>query len=163
MADRICSVPNCEGVNAARSYCSMHLQRFYATGGVGPSGPFKKKLGRNSDGTVKNCVISTCKKKQHAKRLCNRHNHMHTTFNMPLGMIEKFEGNPECSIPSCKSTEMLRIDHDHSCCDGPRSCGRCVRGWLCHKCNSALGFVRDNPEILKDLGTYLGEGFWWKK
>ena len=26
---------------------------------------------------------------------------------------------------------MLGVDHDHNCCNGPRSCGRCVRGLLC--------------------------------
>jgi hypothetical protein len=27
------------------------------------------------------------------------------------------------------------VDHFHGCCPGKRSCGQCVRGLLCHKCN----------------------------
>lgn len=29
----------------------------------------------------------------------------------------------------------LEVDHDHECCPGERSCGRCIRGLLCHGCN----------------------------
>lgn len=47
------------------------------------------------------------------------------------------------------------IDHDRKCCSGDRSCGKCVRGLLCHLCNVALGCVHDSPEILKNLLIYL--------
>jgi hypothetical protein len=29
------------------------------------------------------------------------------------------------------------------------------RGWLCHGCNLALGIVRDNPDILRNMIAYL--------
>lgn len=35
------------------------------------------------------------------------------------------------------------VDHDHSCCPGERSCGKCVRGVLCNNCNLGLGFLRE--------------------
>jgi 16S rRNA C967 or C1407 C5-methylase (RsmB/RsmF family) len=47
------------------------------------------------------------------------------------------------------------IDHDHGCCSGTGSCGRCVRGLLCNRCNLMLGFANDQPEILRAALEYL--------
>lgn len=48
------------------------------------------------------------------------------------------------------------MDHDHDCCPtSTRTCGKCVRGILCHGCNTALGNVGDNVERLKKLIDYL--------
>lgn len=49
----------------------------------------------------------------------------------------------------------LAVDHDHSCCSGSRSCGRCVRGLLCGKCNSGIGMFKDSPELLRAAIAYL--------
>lgn len=50
----------------------------------------------------------------------------------------------------------LSVDHDHSCCpDSGKSCGKCVRGILCGKCNSALGNADDDVERLRALIAYL--------
>ncbi len=49
----------------------------------------------------------------------------------------------------------IDVDHDHACCPGPRSCGVCVRGLLCHQCNVALGQVNDSPISLRRLADYL--------
>lgn len=47
------------------------------------------------------------------------------------------------------------IDHDHSCCPGGRSCGRCVRGILCSPCNTGLGHFGDDPDRLLAAAAYL--------
>ena len=49
----------------------------------------------------------------------------------------------------------IRVDHDHQCCQGIKSCGKCVRGLLCHKCNIQIA-IFDNPELFKKAIDYLG-------
>ncbi|MDH6139505.1 hypothetical protein P3T35_001505 [Kitasatospora sp. GP30] len=53
----------------------------------------------------------------------------------------------------------LHVDHDHSCCPGKISCGACVRGLLCARCNRLLGQARDDAHVLLAAANYLtGEG-----
>jgi hypothetical protein len=63
----------------------------------------------------------------------------------------------KCAILSCEAVVDLYspIDHDHSCCFGKRSCGKCVRGILCPRHNTGLGAFRDNPDELRDAALYL--------
>lgn len=57
---------------------------------------------------------------------------------------------------TCDSVGSLTIDHDHKCCPQEYSCGKCVRGILCSKCNAALGQVNDDVKVLKKMVEYLG-------
>jgi hypothetical protein len=60
-----------------------------------------------------------------------------------------------CGINQSELKVKLNVDHDHSCCPGNKSCGKCVRGLLCNHCNLTLGMARDNPKILRKLAEYL--------
>jgi len=56
---------------------------------------------------------------------------------------------------SCKIREEKNIDHDHNCCPGSYSCGRCIRGLLCSQCNTALGLLSDDIHKIKSLIDYI--------
>lgn len=64
-------------------------------------------------------------------------------------------GQPERTLNRRGEVRALAVDHDHSCCPGKRSCGRCVRGLLCHSCNIGLGVLGDSPEMLMKAVAYL--------
>lgn len=76
--------------------------------------------------------------------------------------IEKFnnflkEQNGVCSI--CKEPseqgKTFHVDHDHKCCPGRASCGKCIRGLLCESCNRGLGQFKDSIERLKSAILYI--------
>ncbi len=58
----------------------------------------------------------------------------------PSDLMEKVKTQQnKCAI--CYTSfdvKPLNVDHDHKCCSGPRSCGKCVRGLLCNDCNRRL-------------------------
>lgn len=45
-------------------------------------------------------------------------------------------------------------DHDHSCCPGRKSCGKCVRGLVCCRCNHKLSTIED-PIWMGKAQNYL--------
>lgn len=51
--------------------------------------------------------------------------------------------------------EILAADHDHKCCPGERTCGRCIRGLTHRNCNAALGMLGDDPSICRFAADYL--------
>ena len=51
----------------------------------------------------------------------------------------------QCEL--CGAFGKICFDHDHTT-------GK-FRGWICARCNSALGFVKDNSELLLKMSEYV--------
>lgn len=58
----------------------------------------------------------------------------------------------------CETGKRLAVDHDHRCCPGAKSCGKCIRGLLCRRCNQVLGRLKDDPELFMRAANYLLAG-----
>ena len=68
-----------------------------------------------------------------------------------LRRLEKKAGRPRpqaCEVCGRRNGRYgIMFDHDHKT--------GVFRGWLCYSCNTILGHVNDNPEILRKLIDYL--------
>lgn len=66
-----------------------------------------------------------------------------------------------CKVCLVPQTDTMRVDHDHSCCPGKsNSCGECVRGLLCNKCNVAIAMFEDDPIRMREAAAYVEA---WRK
>ena len=76
-------------------------------------------------------------------------------------LAEQGGGCGVCGSPEPGGKGHWHIDHDHACCPTNSSkgivktCGKCVRGVLCHLCNTSLGCARDDVQILQKMIDYL--------
>lgn len=60
-----------------------------------------------------------------------------------------------CGAMKSSDGKRLAIDHDHACCPGGRSCGKCVRGALCKTCNTGIALFGESVEKLTAAAVYL--------
>lgn len=121
---------------------------------------------------VKNCL--TCGKEivpeRSTKKFCsNKCKDDNKTRKMTRWLrIEKYYGlteqewtailesqNNVCAICNRKS-KVWHTDHDHRCCPaGRHTCGKCVRGILCNRCNQAIGLLKEDKDNFKRAVEYL--------
>lgn len=74
-----------------------------------------------------------------------------------VGLLQ-INGTTEMQCGACGTREgKLCIDHDHSCCPGTFSCGRCVRGVLCNSCNRIEGML-GTLERAEQLVAFMKRG-----
>lgn len=64
-----------------------------------------------------------------------------------------------CAIHRCRAAgggaRRLAVDHDHTCCAGPETCGNCTRGLLCQIHNEWIGRAGDDPAVFDSIAEYL--------
>jgi hypothetical protein len=94
------------------------------------------------------------------RRKASHERRVQDVYGLPEGAYDRLYAaqGGKCANPRCTARGLrkrLAVDHDHSCCNGPTSCGRCVRGLLCSNCNDMLGTARDDPQYFVGLIAYL--------
>ncbi|MFF2714689.1 endonuclease domain-containing protein [Paenarthrobacter sp. NPDC058040] len=92
-------------------------------------------------------------------RQCHSSKRRNRVYGIGLDEYEAllFAQNGHCRLcPHTPNAEMpLVVDHNHKCCPGPASCGHCIRGLLCQRCNQGLGLLQENAEILLLAAAYV--------
>jgi len=143
--------------------CQRQLMRDRrpATGvGTGGVNAAKTHCPQGHEYSVQNTRWSTDGKRRFCK-VCARLNGVKQNLKRFSLSEDQFEArlaqqNGRCPVCSKELAETgIHIDHDHGCCTGSFSCGKCVRGLLCADCNHLLGCAHDDPAILRGAVEYL--------
>lgn len=75
--------------------------------------------------------------------------------------VDKMNQMLELGCGICGSFEKLIIDHDHSCCNKQNySCGNCVRGVICNRCNLGLAHFEDSIDKMLNAIEYIRRNKW---
>lgn len=160
-----CTVNDCGKPAVGGGLCNAHYLRLRIRGDVDGAVPVKTRWAGEDGGQLR-CYVEACNSDIVSHAVCMRHYNYLRYYSLSLeeiGSLFSVE-NYRCSNSSCPETANLHLDHDHSCCPPTKgrkrlvSCGRCIRGWLCRRCNSILGFSGDSPEILEGLIEHLERG-----
>lgn len=163
-----CEFKNCNRNKVARGFCATHYCqmirhgkltvirkfRFSPVNKVNKTQlctqceywlPFNNFTNRKDD--RKNERYSVCKR-------CKTYNRYNMTARDYDIMLKK--QNYKCLCCSKKhSKSKLHVYHNHSCCPGHKSCGKCIRGLLCNGCNAAIGHLKEDVKIAKKVVSYL--------
>lgn len=110
-------------------------------------------LSRNKDGRdsrCKECVREIQKEAYHETKDVDKIKQRNLKVRYGLS-LEQYNDMIENGCAVCGSFENLCIDHDHTCCPGKESCGKCLRGVLCWSHNIADGRFNTIQEIEKYL------------
>ena len=66
-----------------------------------------------------------------------------------------------CAVCKAEFNDTLwpNVDHDHNCCPGRKSCGKCLRGLLCSECLTLASIMetrfKASRKYMDDMFLYL--------
>jgi len=82
-------------------------------------------------------------------RIQQKANWLKSNYGISLEAYEAMAAGQDRRCLICGKRRPLVVDHNH------RTGG--VRGLLCHRCNSGLGFYEDSPDLCLSAAQYLKE------
>ena len=83
------------------------------------------------------------------RNLQNRYGIGHEEY---LELFEKQDGKCKiCETTSNRKLKHFAVDHCHDTGD--------VRGLLCSNCNTAIGLLKDNPDLLRTAAKYIEKAY----
>jgi len=136
---RRCGLTECTKPHYANGYCKSHNARVARNGHPEPTTTIRDKR-----------VIENAAKTM-------------WLYNVDFEWYEK-KLDKGCDICGKSNKEWygLHIEHDHSCCNSNKSCGKCIRGVVCASCNTTLmhydrGTIRKNNKMIPAIERYLNE------
>jgi hypothetical protein len=143
---RKCSVEDCNKPHYAKTWCRIHYTRMTRHNSL------ETKIGIVGDDDVTYHYKGK-------KVVCIRAAYLRRKYKMTLQEFLDKAANG-CEICGDRPERTLHVDHDHKCCDAPSTCGECVRGILCSRCNQAVdkyeaGLMRPDYPIVDKIKEYV--------
>lgn len=176
MTDRVCKYEGCTGIYHSKGLCRTHHSRLNL--GKIVDSPVRKRRAagatceRNALGQ-KWCIACEAWLDEPAFNGCNKTLDGYEVSCRACKMLAsktwryKLSGKEiserlatqhnKCAICPNDITNRFIIDHNHKCCPGYKTCGRCVRKLLCDGCNIGLGAFNDSLELLMKAYLYVEE------
>ena len=142
--DRTCSASGCPDAFYAHELCKRHYYRKKRHGDpevfVQAHGRDRYRAGKRWCSRHKDWLpLSRFSGKKTWCRPCRRFSRYGLLPAQYELLLKKYGG--KCRI--CRTRKAEVVDHDHSCCPGRHTCGKCIRGMICRQCNVALGILTD--------------------
>lgn len=170
-----CSVDGCKRPHSASGYCATHYT--YLSKGKDPQAftPIRERidpLARDAKGR-KQCTRcrswkgidaygSRSREKDGLHVTCLRCQRSDMLQRLYLMTIDQYEAMATAQDGVCAicgkanaNGKALFVDHDHRCCPGTPTCGTCTRQLLCGPCNHGIGYLQDDPGLLRAATAYL--------
>lgn len=136
-----CSIDDCNNLHYAKTWCRMHYGRWIRKGST-------ESVTNKRDNDRIYYYKGVAYRKTREIELFSRYKITMDEFNIMA--------KNGCQICGDKPERRnLAIDHDHNCCSTEITCGKCVRGVVCHRCNVSIGVYerglmrKDNPLLDK--------------
>lgn len=169
----ICDVKSCTSIvrRVSEPYCSVHRNRYYKYGSATPTLACANKSCRVSFQWETESILNNhyCPECSSILKRCSAYIPKQVVGITRHGIslidyLKRLEAQRfSCAIPSCgvEFNDMTNgqrrpgIDHDHSCCKGGYSCGKCIRGIVCQRCNVVIHHFEVNGFLFEDIDKYL--------